>query len=550
MPIGILCWRMQKIKSFLNYSYKQNEDIYVKFNELNLHPQILKAIEACGYTDATPIQEKSIPIILEGKDLVASAQTGTGKTAAFVLPAMHLLQSAQKNTCKGPSVLILTPTRELATQITQAIAKYGKFIQPRIASILGGMPYHQQLRQLSRKLDIVIATPGRLMDHMQSKRIDLSGVEMLILDEADRMLDMGFIDDVRHITKATPDNRQTLLFSATLDNHLMRAVKDLLNNPERIDLSSETLTPTRITQELYMANNAKHKMQILMHFLKEQSICRAIIFSATKRQADELADELCDQGFAAAALHGDLRQNVRNRTIDQLRSGKIQYLVATDVAARGIDINDISHVFNFDLPRFSEDYVHRIGRTGRAGKTGIAISLATSIDIRHIKKIESFTKLPLPRKTIAGLEPTKQHYNDSSAPSRNRKKSFGDKPFGKKFGDKKPFGERKSFSDKKPFGDRSDRGDRGDRKPFGDKKLGDRKPFGDKKPFGEKTFSSDKPFGKKFSDKKPGEKRSFGDKRFGDKKEGKSFGASARPGKRPSFKSGPSRRDNADRARA
>ncbi|MDX1901313.1 MAG: DEAD/DEAH box helicase [Gammaproteobacteria bacterium] len=466
----------------------------MKFTELNLHPQIIKALEMCHYKEPTPIQEKAIPVVLSGKDLVATAQTGTGKTAAFVLPMLHQLQ-AIKSQAKGPRALILTPTRELANQITQAISQYGRFTQPRIVSLVGGMPYHQQIRQLSRQVDIVIATPGRLMDHMDSGRLHLSNIEMLVLDEADRMLDMGFIDDVKHIAKTIPTDRQTLLFSATLDSRLTRIVKELLNQPVRIDLC-EKITPTRITQELYMADNAKHKLRLLLHFLKEESVFRAIIFSATKRQTDELADELCEQGLAAGALHGDLRQNVRNRTIDQLRRGKIQFLVATDVAARGIDINDISHVFNFDLPRFSEDYVHRIGRTGRAGKKGIAISLATSMDVRHVKKIEQFMKLPLERKTISGLEPSNK--KQDSFPPRHRKKSFGaSSADGKRFGDKK-LGDKK-FGDKK-FGD----------KKFGDKKFGDKK-FGDKK-FGDKKFSEGKKLGEGKSFAKKSGKPSFGGK--------------------------------------
>lgn len=358
------------------------------FSELNLHANIAKAITACGYTQPTPVQAQSIPGILEGHDLVASAQTGTGKTAAFVLPALHRL--AAEGASKKTRVLILTPTRELASQITKAASMYGKFLQFKIVSLVGGMPYHNQIKDLSRGADIIVATPGRLMDHMESKRVDLSGIEMLVLDEADRMLDMGFIEDVEYIAKLTPANRQTLLFSATMDNKLTSIVRHLLKNPVRIDLSSQTLSAPKIKQAAYKALSPQHKTKLLKHLLGDENIFKAIIFSATKVMADKLADQLCAEGFAAAPLHGDLRQNVRNRTIEQLRRGKIQYLVATDVAARGIDIGDVTHVINYDLPRFCEDYVHRIGRTGRAGKSGIAISFVLPSDNRHLQRIEKY----------------------------------------------------------------------------------------------------------------------------------------------------------------
>lgn len=360
----------------------------MSFSQLDLNSNIYKAIVACGYTQPTPIQTCSIPPILEGKDLVASAQTGTGKTAAFILPALQLL--SRQAPSKKTRVLILTPTRELASQITQAAMTYGKFLNFKIANLVGGMPYHQQIKALSRGADIIVATPGRLLDHINSKRVDLGQIQMLVLDEADRMLDMGFIDDVQKIAKLTPGDRQTLLFSATVDKHILNVVRRLLKNPVYIDLSKEKISAPQIKQELYKANNKQHKARLLKHFLNDANIYKAIIFSATKINADRLATELRDQGYAAEALHGDLRQNVRNRTIDKLRRGKIQFLVATDVAARGIDISDITHVINYDLPKFSEDYVHRIGRTGRAGKSGVAISFVLPDDIRHLQRIERY----------------------------------------------------------------------------------------------------------------------------------------------------------------
>ncbi len=360
------------------------------FTQMNLNSNIYKAITACGYTQPTPVQAKSIPEVMSGRDVVVSAQTGTGKTAAFVLPALHRLSSAQQSS-KKPRVLILTPTRELARQITQAASLYGKFLRFNIVSLVGGMPYHHQIKDLARGTDILVATPGRLLDHMEQKRVDLSQVEMLVLDEADRMLDMGFIDDVQYIAKLTPSNRQTLLFSATLDSKLMHVMRHLLKSPVRIDLSNETMGAPQIKQEMLKVNNAQHKTRLLKQLLTDQPIFKAIIFSATKVNADKIANQLRDDGFAAAALHGDLRQNVRNRTLEQLRKGKIQILVATDVAARGIDVSDITHVINYDLPKFCEDYVHRIGRTGRAGKVGVAISFVLPTDIRHLQRIERFT---------------------------------------------------------------------------------------------------------------------------------------------------------------
>ena len=359
------------------------------FSAFNLASKIEDALNACGYTCPTPVQAKAIPEVMAQHDVVVSAPTGTGKTASFVLPALHRLTLTPPT--KKTRVLILTPTRELASQITKAAGTYGKFLKFNIVSLVGGMPYQRQIDDLRRGADIIVATPGRLMDHMEQKRVDLSTVDMLILDEADRMLDMGFIDDVQFIAKLIPSKRQTLLFSATLDSKLMNAVKHLLRSPVRIDLSSEKMAAPNIKQEMYRATSAHHKMRLLRHFLNDENIFKAIIFSATKMNADRVADELSADGYAVAALHGDLRQNVRNRTLEQLRRGKIQFLVATDVAARGIDISDITHVFNFDLPRFCEDYVHRIGRTGRAGKDGIAISFVLPTDARHLKNIERYT---------------------------------------------------------------------------------------------------------------------------------------------------------------
>lgn len=417
------------------------------FAELNLDTSIIKAIAACGYTTPTPVQKRSIPEILNGKDIVAAAQTGTGKTAAFVLPALHRLRTGQN--IRKPRVLILTPTRELASQITQSAIKYGKFLRFNMASLVGGMSYRQQLRDLSRPVDLIVATPGRLLDHLQNRRVDLSAIDMLVLDEADRMLDMGFIDDVRTIANMAPANRQTLLFSATFDMRVERVVKQLLKEPIYIKLSTEKISPPLIKQELYIADSPHHKNRLLNHFMANENIYKAIIFTATKIGADRLAEQLRDQGYLAAPLHGDLKQNQRNKTVEQLRRGKLQYVVATDVAARGIDIADMTHVFNYDLPKFSEDYVHRIGRTGRAGKSGIAISFALPSDQRHLFKIEKLIGQRLTPSVIEGLEPQKKAHVENKPKGRSKPKpkwaqhSRSRKPAGKT-------GQKPTFSKKAP----------------------------------------------------------------------------------------------------
>ena len=388
----------------------------VTFASLGLAPAILQAVQDAGYTVPSPIQAEAIPQAMAGHDLMASAQTGTGKTAAFILPALQKLSVEAAVRGKGPRILVLTPTRELAQQVSDAANKYGKNMRVKVVSILGGMPYPLQNKLLSGFVDILVATPGRLIDHIERGRIDFSRLEMLVLDEADRMLDMGFIDDVERIAAATPATRQTLLFSATLEGAIGNLAMRLLKSPKRISVASAQARHENIDQRLMYVDDMAHKNRLLDHLLRDVDLNQALVFTATKRDADSLADELSAAGHAAAALHGDMNQRERNRTLLNLRRGNVRVLVATDVAARGIDVAGITHVINFDLPKFAEDYVHRIGRTGRAGASGIAVSFASNRDAMNLKKIERFTGQPIQPHTIAGLEPKFKPRPASSQP--------------------------------------------------------------------------------------------------------------------------------------
>jgi superfamily II DNA/RNA helicase len=389
----------------------------MSFENLNLNAAILKAIAETGYTEPTPIQTQAIPEIMAGRDLMASSQTGSGKTAAFILPVLNRLASPSTMPGKGPRVLVLTPTRELAQQVCDAATKYGKNMRFKIISILGGMPYPVQNRLLSSHVDILVATPGRLIDHIERGRIDFSRLEVLILDEADRMLDMGFVDDVERIAQATPKTRQTLLFSATLDGVVGNLASRLLKEPKKISVSAAKDKHENIEQRMMFADDVAHKNKMLSHLLTDVDMNQALVFTATKRDADSLADRLSAQGLSVAALHGDMNQRERNRTLLNMRNGNVRILVATDVAARGLDVRGISHVINFDLPKFAEDYVHRIGRTGRGGSSGIAISFASNRDAQMLKRIERYTEQSIKMHTIEGLEPK---YKLRTGPSSDR----------------------------------------------------------------------------------------------------------------------------------
>ncbi len=422
------------------------------FDTLNLHPEILKAVTKAGYTKPTKIQSEAIPMIMGGSDIRASAQTGTGKTAAFLLPALNLLASPSKVDGAGPRILILVPTRELAMQITVQSEKYSRYLnRAKTACVVGGVPYPVQLRKISRPYDVLIATPGRLIDLMERGKIDFSRLEMVVLDEADRMLDMGFVKPVEQIVAKTPSGRQMLMFSATMQGEVMKLSKRLLKDPLEISIDAEKITHDNIKQSLYFVDDRHHKSRLLDHILMEDGVDNTIIFTSTKRVADELVRDLKGKEYPVAALHGDMNQRQRTRTIKQLRAGQINVLVATDVASRGIDVQSISHVINFDLPNNVEDYVHRIGRTGRAGASGTAISFVAGGDGFLVRKIKEFTGQPISVEVVAGLEPQKKHRSDNESPRRPRphrgnnqrfrsgpRKSSGDKPFGAKSAGEKP----------------------------------------------------------------------------------------------------------------
>ena len=381
------------------------------FDKLNLHPKILKAIDEEGYSKPTTIQLQAIPKILEGLDIRASAQTGTGKTAAFLLPALSRLVTPSSKAGKGARVLILVPTRELAMQIATQTKKYSKYLDKvKTVCVVGGVPYPAQMRNLSRPYEVLIATPGRLIDFLNRGKIDFSRLELLILDEADRMLDMGFVEPVEQIVTATPASRQILLFSATLQGRVVKLSKRLLKDPIEIFVKAENANHANIKQKIHYADDLNHKNRLLDHILSQDNVEYAIIFTSTKRHADKLTGDLRDKEHRVAALHGDMNQKQRTKTITQLRNGQIRILVATDVAARGIDVQTITHVINYDLPNNAEDYVHRIGRTGRAGAKGTALSFVTSRDTILVKKIEEFTKQQIDITEIVGLEPRAKQY--------------------------------------------------------------------------------------------------------------------------------------------
>jgi ATP-dependent RNA helicase DeaD len=367
-----------------------------EFDSFGLHPQIVQALTERGYTTPTPIQAGMIPLMLSGADVIGQAQTGTGKTAAFALPILQNLEPGQKL----PQALVLAPTRELAMQVADAFYQYGKHLGARVLAVYGGAPYGRQISRLNKGVDIVVATPGRLLDLLERNAINLRMVKTVVLDEADEMLKMGFIEDVETILAQTPDARQTALFSATVPKPIRRLADRYMQSPRSVTIQQEQVTAERIDQRCYLVNE-KDKLAALTRLFEVEDISSALIFVRTRVGTGELANELTLRGFPAEVLNGDLSQDARERTMNRFRNNQIKVLVATDVAARGLDVDDISHVFNYDLPDEAEVYVHRIGRTGRAGKTGLAITLVSLREKRKLASIERFTHqkftyLPLP----------------------------------------------------------------------------------------------------------------------------------------------------------
>ncbi len=408
------------------------------FDGLGLSPDILKAVVDTGYTTPTPIQAQGIPIVLERRDLIGIAQTGTGKTASFTLPMIEML-SRGRSKARMPRALVLEPTRELADQVAESFNRYSKYSKLSHALLIGGVSMDDQTKKLDRGVDVLIATPGRLLDHFERGRLMLSQVNILVIDEADRMLDMGFIPDVERICKLLPFTRQTLFYSATMPPEIQRLTDQFLHNPVRIEVSRPATTAANITQELVeIPANDWAKREALRRLIREAepTLNNAIVFCNRKRDVDVVAKSLVKHGFDAAPIHGDLDQSLRTKTLDRFRAGELKILVASDVAARGLDVPAVSHIFNFDVPIHADDYVHRIGRTGRAGRSGQAYMLASPRDVKYVDFIEKLTGNKLARRQMTDLE-----IREERGPRRDDKRGGRDRGRGGKQGhDRRPPG--------------------------------------------------------------------------------------------------------------
>jgi ATP-dependent RNA helicase RhlE len=405
------------------------------FNKMGLADPLVQGILATGYTAPTEIQTQAIPAVLDGKDIIGCAKTGTGKTAAFVLPILNRIENfPQKGKKKKPRALVVVPTRELAVQAEQAVRGYGRFMNLKTIAIYGGTKINKQIKLLRSGVEIIVATPGRLLDHIQRKTVNLSNIEILVLDEADRMLDMGFIDDIRKIVKQIPDNRQTLMFSATMPDAIKKLTRSIQKSPKMIQIGQQHNPIETITQHIYPVSKTQ-KMDLLIHLIKSEKMYSVLVFSRTKRGADKICKKLSKSKFNAVAIHSDRTQRQRLSALDGFKSGKYQVMVATDIAARGINVEGISHVINFDIPGYPEDYIHRIGRTGRADTTGDAITFVSSDEINNLRKIEKFIERRFKPKKASGFEYT--HYTDITQK---------DKKSGKRSGKKRKYKSKKSNS--------------------------------------------------------------------------------------------------------
>ncbi|MEN3350542.1 MAG: hypothetical protein V7632_4177 [Bradyrhizobium sp.] len=419
----------------------------MSFSNLGLSDKVLAAVAATGYTQPTPIQEQAIPHVLARRDVLGIAQTGTGKTAAFVLPMLTLLEKGRAR-ARMPRTLILEPTRELAAQVKEQFDKYGAGQKLNVALLIGGVSFGDQDSKLTRGVDVLIATPGRLLDHTERGGLLLTGVELLVIDEADRMLDMGFIPDIERICKLVPFTRQTLFFTATMPSEISRITEAFLHNPARIEVSKPATTAVGVTQLQVPAGREAHdKRDILRRLLRDaKDLNNAIIFCNRKREVAVLHKSLQKHGFSVGALHGDMDQSARTAALDQFRKGEIPLLVASDVAARGLDIPAVSHVFNFDVPHHPDDYVHRIGRTGRAGRTGTAISIVTSLDSKSMAAIEKLIGQQIPR-AEGDYTVRSEASDEGEAPRRSRGRD-GSREGGR--GSRKPRREREPRHDREP----------------------------------------------------------------------------------------------------
>ncbi len=401
------------------------------FRNLGLSTDLLRAVADSGYTSPTPIQQQAIPAILLRQDVFASAQTGTGKTAGFTLPLLQLLGTTNPNQGhRTPRALILTPTRELADQVKDSVRTYGKYLSLRSAVVYGGVGMRPQIQTLRQGVDILVATPGRLLDHLEQKTVDLSQIEILVLDECDRMLDMGFIRDIRKILAILPPSRQTLMFSATFSKAIQQLASTLLKSPTQIEVAPRNTAAEQVQQVVHPVDRSR-KRELLSHMIGFHNWQQVLVFTRTKHGANRLAEQLAKDGLKTAAIHGNKTQAARTRALQEFKQGKVRVLVATDVASRGLDIDQLPHVVNFELPNVPEDYVHRIGRTGRAGNVGRAVSLVCGDEYPLLKDIERLLNQTLAKKVIAGYEPTSpaQPSSDQPKPQRsNQRRSNRAKP--------------------------------------------------------------------------------------------------------------------------
>jgi len=392
----------------------------MNFAGLGLVDPLLRAIDDAGYTIPTPVQSQAVPHVLEGRDLLAAAQTGTGKTAGFTLPILQRLSGNPIKARPGrPRCLILTPTRELAAQVEESVQTYGKYLPLRSLVMFGGVNINPQFQALRKSLDILVATPGRLLDHLGQRTVDLSGVEILVLDEADRMLDMGFIRDIRKILKVLPQQRQNLLFSATFSDEIRQLAGSFLHNPAQVEVARRN-APAELVQQSVHRVAKHHKRDLLSHLIRHHDWQQVLVFTRTKHGANRLAEKLVRDGIGAAAIHGNKSQSARTKALSQFKDGSLPVLVATDIAARGLDIEQLPQVVNFELPNVPEDYVHRIGRTGRAGLTGAAVSLVDEEELAYLKGIERLLKRPIEQLPVVGFNPG-EPANERERPAESRR---------------------------------------------------------------------------------------------------------------------------------